>query len=86
MADESGESGTATELTPIEDGFIPLCNGLDLRGWKATDEVKSRWQPSDRAGTARHGPRVLGYDTDLHGQFDGLININRVATNVRRAP
>ena len=33
-----------------------------------------------------HGPRVLGYDTDLHGQFDGLINVNRVATNVRPAP
>ena len=33
-----------------------------------------------------HGPRVLGYDTDLHGQFDGLINVNRVATNVRQAP
>lgn len=32
---------------PVEDGFVPLYNGLDLRGWKATDEIKARWQPSD---------------------------------------
>ena len=32
---------------PPEEGFLPLYNGLDLRGWKATDEIKSRWQPSD---------------------------------------
>lgn len=32
---------------PVEEGFVPLYNGLDLRGWQAGDEIKSRWQPAD---------------------------------------
>lgn len=33
-----------------------------------------------------HGPRVRGYTTDLHGQFDGLGKVRRVASQGHAAP
>ncbi len=38
---------TAAQSAPVEEGFVPLYNGLDLRGWKSNDELASRWKPSD---------------------------------------
>ena len=45
---EHPSTGAGPEAgAPVEAGFVPLYNGLDLRGWKANDEMNSRWQPSD---------------------------------------
>ncbi len=37
---------TAAQSAPEQLGFVPLYNGLDLRGWKSNDELTKRWQPS----------------------------------------
>ena len=34
---------------PKNDGFIPLCNGVNLKGWKTTPDVLKHWRVTDTA-------------------------------------
>ena len=51
------------EIADVAQGFKNLYTGLDLSGWKADDEAKKHWQPSDwmlrlrRQGQGSCGPR-----------------------------
>ncbi len=45
---ELPSSNPAPELiAPLDPGWAPLYNGVDLRGWKSAGDAKTRWQPSD---------------------------------------
>jgi hypothetical protein len=45
---ELPSSNPAPELVaPLDPGWAPLYNGVDLRGWKSEGDAKARWQPSD---------------------------------------
>jgi hypothetical protein len=40
-------SATAEQSAPVEEGFVPLYNGLNLRGWKSNNDLAERWNASD---------------------------------------
>lgn len=42
-----GGHATAANTAPADQGWHSLYNGLDLRGWKADDKLKSPWKPRD---------------------------------------
>ncbi|MFO0807875.1 MAG: DUF1080 domain-containing protein [Gemmataceae bacterium] len=42
-----GGTATAAQSAPEDQGWRSLYNGLDLRGWKADDNPKKQWTPSD---------------------------------------
>ena len=45
---ELPSSNPAPELVaPLDSGWAPLYNGVDLRGWRNAADAKSRWQPRD---------------------------------------
>lgn len=35
------------ETAPLAQGFVPIYNGVDLKGWKTTLEHEDHWQPQD---------------------------------------
>jgi hypothetical protein len=62
---------------PVEEGFFPLYNGLDLRGWQAGDEMKSRWQPADwrlvlKDNTGKPGPTL--WTEGAYRNFDFIVD------------
>ena len=46
----------ATHVAPLDPGWAPLYNGVDLRGWKSAGDAKTRWQPSDWRLALKEGP------------------------------
>lgn len=71
----TGASGEVT--APVEEGYVPLYNGLDLRGWKANNEINRRWKPSNwrlvlKDDGAQPGP-ILWNDSAA-AEFDLMID------------
>src|SRR5262249_30176774 len=52
-----------SEICDVDKGFQCLFTGLDLTGWKASDEQKKHWRMSD--GVLSHDGK-LAPDMDLH--------------------
>lgn len=71
-------TGAGADVTaPVEEGFVPLYNGLDLRGWKANDEINQRWAPSNwslvlKDNNAQPGP-ILWNDSTAAG-FEFVVD------------
>lgn len=42
-----GGSANAAQTAPQDLGWRSLYNGVDLRGWKADEELKAQWKPRD---------------------------------------
>jgi hypothetical protein len=62
---------------PIEEGFFPLYNGLDLRGWQTTGELRAHWQPADwrlvlKDNEGKPGPTL--WTVGSYRNFDFIVD------------
>lgn len=68
-------TGASADVTaPVEEGFVPLYDGLDLRGWKANNEISRRWKPSNwrlvlKDNGAQPGPVLWNDSTPAGFEF-----------------
>jgi hypothetical protein len=67
-------SGATPEQTAPEDqGWRPLYNGVDLRGWRADAELNKQWVASDWQLANQGGPGVL-WSEDQWGDFELVVD------------
>ena len=62
------------EVCDIAKGFVCLFTGLDLTGWKASDEQKKHWIMKDG---------VLSYDGKAKADGDGRISDRKIVRRLR---
>lgn len=65
---------TPADSAPIEEGFVPLYNGVDLRGWRVNGEIRSRWTPTDwrlvlEDHAGQPGPILWSEPVSADGEF-----------------
>lgn len=68
-----GGSATPGQTAPKDEGWRPLYNGLDLRGWKAEGEAGKQWSASDWQLVHRGGGAVLECEAAA-GDFELIVD------------
>jgi len=68
-----GGAATLEQTAPKDEGWKPLYNGLDLRGWKAAGEAAKQWAASDWQLMHRGGTDVLESEP-VAGDFELIVD------------
>jgi hypothetical protein len=69
-------SGGATpdNAAPVEEGWKPLYNGLDLRGWKSEATAKTPWTANDWRLVCKPGAGVLSTEK-TYANFELIVDV-----------
>ena len=68
-----GGSAGPEQTAPADEGWRPLYNGLDLRGWKADGEAGKQWSADDWQLVHRGGTAVLESESTA-GDFELIVD------------
>jgi hypothetical protein len=76
-----GHEATPDQSAPKDDGWRPLYNGVDLRGWKVNEKLKAQWIPADWRLKCKAGGEPL-FLAQERGACDLIIDVKTPKNSV----